>query len=132
MSRRRTLFRAIVWPVSVVAILAGSLAGSVPAGATTPGANGLIAWSRPYFFQPSQIWVMRPDGNGKRQLTNSTTNVADPAWSPDGRTLAFAALGSVGLQDDIYLVDSDGSNQRDVSNSEGSSDVQPACQEHRA
>jgi len=126
MSSKRTVVRPVLWAVSTVAVLAASLLGSVPARATTPGANGLIAWSRPYFFKPAQIWVMKPDGTDKHQLTNSTSNVFDPAWSPDGRTLAFSASGSVGLQNDIYLIDSDGSNQRDISNSTDSSDVQPA------
>jgi Tol biopolymer transport system component len=39
----------------------------------------------------SQLWLMRPDGSGLRQLTNLTDADATgpPAWSPDGRRLAF-------------------------------------------
>jgi Tol biopolymer transport system component len=35
------------------------------------------------------VWVVRPDGSGARQITN-TYDSFDLAWSPDGRRLLFA------------------------------------------
>jgi Tol biopolymer transport system component len=39
----------------------------------------------------SELWRVRPDGSGLRQLTHLTgaAPVGPPAWSPDGRRLAF-------------------------------------------
>lgn len=54
-----------------------------------------------------QIYAVGMDGTGLRRLTHEGVN-ARPAWSPDGRRIAFVRSGanSVG---DIYLMDADGS-----------------------
>ncbi|MDX1522981.1 MAG: S9 family peptidase, partial [Anaerolineae bacterium] len=36
----------------------------------------------------NEVWLMRPDGEGLRQLTHLGRDVADLAWSPDGAHLA--------------------------------------------
>ena len=51
---------------------------------------------------------MRPDGTGKRALT-ATFPEWDPAWSPDGRRLAFRGYyGSAEGDYDLYVVDANG------------------------
>jgi serine/threonine-protein kinase len=40
------------------------------------------------------IWVMDSDGSRPRQLTHSDSDDTDPAWSSDGRRLAFASRRS--------------------------------------
>ncbi len=63
------------------------------------------------------IYVMRADGSGVRRLTrNSTTSdgqpISDaaPAWSPDGRRIAFASNRTGGLSE-IWVMRSDGRRQ---------------------
>ena len=54
----------------------------------------------------SEIYVVNSDGGGLRRLTHNSGPDFAPAWSPDGRTIAFA--GSRG----IHVMNADGSGQR--------------------
>lgn len=88
----------------------------------------LIAYSRgnPYCHAgscewgpiASSVWVMTPDGRGRRPLTD----VADeqefydeyPTWSPDSKKVAFARDES-GREDGIYVVGVDGQGPERIS-----------------
>ncbi|HET7187583.1 MAG TPA: Ig-like domain-containing protein [Gemmatimonadaceae bacterium] len=56
-----------------------------------------------------RIWTMKPDGSDKRQLTSGDD--AEPAWSPDGQTIAYQKAG-VATFGDIYLVPAVGGAER--------------------
>ena len=59
---------------------------------------------------PLSVFLLSVDSGERRRLTrppeDSTLGDVSPAFSPDGRTLAFARFGS-GLTNDLYLLDLD-------------------------
>lgn len=65
-----------------------------------------------------EIWVVHSDGTGAHDLVNDP-GFSDwgPAWSPDGRSIAFNSNRAGVLA--IWLMDADGSNQRQVSAGHG-------------
>ena len=73
-------------------------------------------------FLETEIWVMGGDGTEPRQVTHNTTWDLSPAWSPDGKTIAFYAtqFDALGQQPiapaHVHLVDADGSDERLLTN----------------
>jgi Tol biopolymer transport system component len=58
----------------------------------------------------SEIYLMNPDGTGLTRLTNTPENESDPAWSPDGRRIAFARYP------DVFVMNADGTGQTNLTN----------------
>lgn len=91
------------------------LAGATDVSATTPGRNGLIAFTR-YRLQNAPLWseifVVRPDGGGARRVSHSAKPVEDDQahWSPDGRWIVFERCPA-NAPCSVWLVRSDGSRQ---------------------
>jgi Tol biopolymer transport system component len=90
--------------VSGMTLFGLALGGAPAAQATTPGANGRIAFSG----DPGsgrEIYSIRSDGTGLRRLTTMDGQAFSPDWSPDGTRIAFwLEYGS------IYLMSPTGGN----------------------
>jgi Tol biopolymer transport system component len=73
---------------------------------TTSGVSG-------YLQSYSYLSTVRPDGTDGRRVASAIPNgvVSDPAWSPDGHSIAFAD-SSHGSPWGLYLIDPDGTNRR--------------------
>jgi TolB protein len=88
----------------------------VPAGATAPGANGRIVYSRfaDASFSHADIVSANPDGTGVVKLTNTPADTYDfnPDWSPDGTKVAFERDTAVAQE--IYSVNADGSGLQQI------------------
>jgi Tol biopolymer transport system component len=72
----------------------------------------------------ADIYVMNADGSGSRKLTHSAGRNAEPAWSPDGRKIAFRSTRNGGNRE-IYVMNADGSNQRNLTRNPAK-DVRPS------
>jgi TolB protein len=73
------------------------------------------AWRNPNKFGLG-LWVMNADGSDARRVAAKAT-WGDPAWSPDGRRIAFRRYdGQLGFRSagpsDLYVVNADGSGLR--------------------
>ncbi len=117
--------RAITGLVSVFVLLLTVLVAIAdsPASGTVPGANGKIAYQR-----GSSIWTMNADGTGQAALTNTGPIVVsthhEPAWSPDGTKIAYR-YDSFFANDDIVVVNADGSGGVNVTNTAGIDEFEP-------
>jgi serine/threonine-protein kinase len=60
------------------------------------------------------IYAMNADGSNLRNLTNNNVDDFAPAWSPDGRTVAFHSY--LDGDEEVYVMDADGSNLRKLTN----------------
>lgn len=72
----------------------------------------------------SELYIVSTAGGVSHQLTNNTGLDADPAWSPDGRRIAFCRSASSTGVPDLYVMRSDGSHVRRLTASPAS-DCQP-------
>jgi Tol biopolymer transport system component len=105
--------------VALAVTLVGAATIASGSSATTPGRDGLIAFTR-YRLQNapiwSEIWVANPDGTGARKVSHSPKAVEDDQahWSPDGAWIVFDRCTSNG-RCSMWLVRPDGSGQRRLS-----------------
>jgi TolB protein len=63
----------------------------------------------------SQIWTYGLAAGPWRELTETAEGAYDPAWSPDGTRIAYAARA--GSKHDLWVMDADGSDQRQITTS---------------
>src|SRR4051794_11012438 len=76
---------ALILAALAVAILPGL------ASASFPGANGKIVFTGGAPGRSSEIFIANADGTGVTDLTDHPAQDLQPAWSPDGRQIAFAS-----------------------------------------
>lgn len=68
-----------------------------------------------------EIYVINADGTGLKRLTNNRVWDDGPAWSPDGKMIAFLSLRDG--YGEIYVMNPDGSGQRNISRIHGKRDI---------
>jgi len=97
-----------------VVFLATILWAAGTSQATFPGRNGLIVFDTGTGPPPSQIYTIRPNGAGLRQLTAATSGqgAIQPHWAADGRTIVYVSDETGNAE--IYVINSDGTGKRQL------------------
>src|SRR5438270_4300465 len=85
---RTRLFAVVAAAVCAIALLTTSGAGADPHG---PGSSGRLAFGIKDGSGVSNIYSVRPDGNGLVRLTNTPARDLCPDYSRDGRSITFCS-----------------------------------------
>jgi Tol biopolymer transport system component len=133
MAGRKPYLSALIAAAVLVACAAALLAMSPEAEAAFPGENGRIAFSEQRCDSQSgivcddpEIATMSRNGGGRKQLTdNSRRREEKPAFSPDGRRIAFQVQVQRGTYD-IYTVGRSGGGASNLTRNFRDTEWQPA------
>jgi Tol biopolymer transport system component len=110
--------------VAITALFcAAAVVPATPAAAHSHVRNGLIVF-RASTPEGDQLFTVRADGEGLRQITHVAGDAANPDWAPDGRHIVFGWGNENEAR--ISIVDPDGSHPRTLPQPPGVFDDQPS------
>lgn len=115
-ARRAWLLAAAAAGTATISVAIGT--NGVPvAAAAFPGGDGVLVFRR---SETASLWRVESSGAGLRRVTYLRGSTFGPAWSPDGRRIAFAASTRRFVGGQIYIVPGHGySEPRRVTSDSG-------------
>jgi RNA polymerase sigma factor (sigma-70 family) len=63
----------------------------------------------------NHLYSMQPNGSDLQQLTDGISADSSPAWSPDGRRIAYLSIPDTWGANEVNVIDADGENMRTLS-----------------
>lgn len=96
--------------LAVVALAPFALAAPVP----KPAKPQLLTVSYDAKAGKSQLVLVDEDGGNPKELTDAKSNASYPAWSADGKKIAFSSDREKGIWQ-VFTMDTDGSNVKQIS-----------------
>lgn len=84
-----------------------------PTRVVLPGKMCYMAQGTPH--EPWSLWVMSDDGSDPVRLTDGTSDDSLPAWSPDGKRIAYVSNRDGNR--DIWVMNADGTHRTNVTRS---------------
>src|SRR5215207_509666 len=84
-----------------------------PAEANFPGKPGKIAFSQDD-GQDFEIYTIKADGGGKKQLTDNSTDDRSPAYSPSGKKIVYAGEDAPNGDLEIYTINAGGGGKKQL------------------
>jgi Tol biopolymer transport system component len=125
MARRRTLYLPLMIAAAVAVACAVALSAlSEKAEAAFPGKNGRIVYAGWNRGKDYEIYTINPNGSGKTKVTNNDTDNIDPAYSPDGKKIAYTVCND--SQGDIYTFNAFGGGKTQVTNTDNADENVPS------
>ena len=76
------------------------------------------------YSSEGDVFVINADGSERTRLTDNLAEDFDPVWSPDGTQIAFRTHRDG--DEEVYLMNAEGSDQRNLSNAPNDGDYSPA------
>jgi hypothetical protein len=90
----------------------------------SPDGKKIVFWSSTDHCSPGpgfgnyELYTINVDGSGLKRL-GTTPNSGAPAWSPDGKTIAFSCDGYSGVGVEVCVMNADGTNAHRITNLSG-------------
>src|SRR5829696_7350176 len=95
-----------------------------PAEANFPGKPGKIAFAG-YDGQDYEIYTINPNGGGKKQLTDNSSDDRYPAYSASGKKIAYSGKDAPNGDTEIYTINSGGGGKKQLTDN-STADYEPS------